>query len=265
MTMPPSHKPKAKPRLRAKTSAQDARRRVEAAPAPAPVAREAAADAVSEHIEAAIEDAAGVALDFEAFEAEFEEHGALSEESYALLGAAGVPRGVVDRHIEGRLAANEILRQEVFEISGGSERYARMMAWARQALTPEGFERLEEALSGAPAQIKEMISDLSAVYGRAASDPVAPATRRGSETAPKSAATEAGRAAQSDASIAPGGPAPDPTAPEAGFGATERFRSADQLARAIRDPRYRSDPAYREWVAETLARSDVFTRSGAAG
>lgn len=41
-----------------------------------------------------------------------------------------------------------------------------------------------------------------------------------------------------------------------------RFASADQLAKAIRDPRYRSDPAYRAWVAETLSRSDVFGRGG---
>ncbi len=47
------------------------------------------------------------------------------------------------------------------------------------------------------------------------------------------------------------------------MGAAQRFASAEQLAKAIRDPRYRADPAYRAWVAETVARSDVFGRNGA--
>lgn len=228
------------------TAARKALRRVSLPPRPT----NSAADAVAEHIEAAIADATGRTIDFDAFEAEFDANGALSEQSYALLASAGLPRSIVDRHIEGRLAAHEKYEKEILDLVGGKARYARMTDWARRALTPGAFERYEASLRGEPKVVKRVIADMSAVYAETTGDfagAAEPSAASGVTTAAsdrRPAADPAARASSEAAAMRP----------------VQRFTSAEQLAKAIRDPRYRSDPAYRAWVAETLAQSDVFGR-----
>jgi len=37
-----------------------------------------------------------------------------------------------------------------------------------------------------------------------------------------------------------------------------RFNSTQELSKAMSDPRYKTDPAFRQQVTEQLARSDIF-------
>ena len=218
----------------------------------APVAASLAADAIEDHIEEAVEDASGVRIDFEALEAEYDKNAALSDESYAMLAKAGIPRSVVDRHIEGRLAAHEKLRAEILEMVGGPERYQQMTDWARAALSTEAFARFEASLKGAPKAVKAMIAELAELYGEAMEKRAAAPLQSLRESALigfDAAKVDRTRVGAARCSEAP---------------SRQRFDSADQLAKAIRDPRYRSDPAYRAWVAETVAQSDVFGRSESA-
>ncbi|MCI4664226.1 MAG: hypothetical protein MRY74_05850 [Neomegalonema sp.] len=245
-----------------------------------PVAEDPAAEAVEDHIEAALEDAVGAPIDFDAFEHEFEQQGELSEASYRLLERAGIPRHIVDRHIEGRLAANEILREEVLAIAGGPERYWRINEWAREMLEPEDYVDWQESLIGDPEDVKAAVEDMSDEYAEATGDLASPdfpaaldgraagelrrSLHRPTPAAAQIASMHAAKRARmaQTAAQTPDMAFPPAAAPLAAAPRGQRFQSAEQLAKAIRDPRYRSDPAYRAWVAETVARSDVFGRGG---
>lgn len=166
-------------------------------------------------------EAAG-ALDFEALEEEFEATGRLSEESYALLESAGIPRWIVQRYIAGQMAAGEKLMTELHDIAGGEKRFQAAHAWAGAALPQEQRQAYAEALTAGPEQAKFAVQGVCAAYERAM------------------------------------GGAPRLTRGEAMAGGEGAFASAAEVAEAIRDPRYKKDPAYRAKIAARLARSKVF-------
>lgn len=166
-------------------------------------------------------EAAG-ALDFDTLEAEFEENGRLSEESYALLAAAGLPRRIVDRYIEGQKAASDRLMQEVYDIAGGEQRFRAAQIWAQSNLSAEELQAFDEAVNASPERARFAVHGLCAAHQHATGAP--PQLTRGE-------------------------------ALSRGEGA---FSSAQDVANAIRDPRYKTDPAYRAQVAARLAKSRVF-------
>lgn len=161
------------------------------------------------------------ALDMSELEREFHETGQLCEESYCQLEDAGVPRRTVDAFIDGQRLRAEAFTRDVYAISGGEERYAAMMDWAEATLSPGEWAAYEASLAGTPEQMRLAIDGLNAAYTRAVGDPV---------------------------QLVGGG------APVVGA----RFESAQQVVEAMRDPRYKSDEAYRRQVQQRLARSNVF-------
>lgn len=166
-------------------------------------------------------EAAG-ALDIAALEAEFEDMGRLSDESYALLAAAGIPRNVVERYIEGQQAVSEKLVKEAHDIAGGEQRLRAAMVWAQNNLSAEELGAYQEAIEASPSRARFAIQGLCAAHQRATGMP--PKLTRG----------------------------------EAGGGDHGAFTSAQSVADAIKDPRYKKDPAYRAQVAARLAKSRVF-------
>lgn len=166
-------------------------------------------------------EAAG-ALDFDALEAEFEQSGRLSEESYALLAAAGIPRRIVQAYIEGQQAQGEKLQAEAEEIAGGPERLRAAKAWAAQNLSDEQLAAYDEAVHASPDRARFAVEGLCAAHRRATGEP--PQLTRG-ESVPTSDGI---------------------------------FHSAQEVSEAIRDPRYKKDPAYRAKVAARLAKSRIF-------
>lgn len=190
----------------------------------APQALEPGVEAlVEDRIRAATEpgEAAG-GLNIEALEAEFEEHGALSEESYALLASAGIPRKIVERYIEGQKASSEKIVQEANDIAGGEHRLRAAIDWAKTNLSAEELTVYEEAVEAGPERARFAIQGLCAAHQRAT------------------------------------GAAPQLTRGEAVSRGEGVFTSAQDVANAIRDPRYKNDPAYRAQVAARLAKSRVF-------
>lgn len=178
---------------------------------------------VEDRLRAATEmgEAAG-ALDVAALEAEYEELGGLSEESYALLAAAGIPRNIVERYIEGQMAVSEKLVKEAHDIAGGEQRFRAAMVSAQNNLSEEDLAAYREAIESSPSRARFAIQGLCAAHQRATGAP--PKLTRG----------------------------------EAGGVDHGAFTSAQSVADAIKDPRYKKDPAYRAQVAARLAKSRVF-------
>ena len=194
-----------------------------AAPQPEPPVVDGVEDYVADSLRAATEqgEAAG-ALDFKALEQEFEENGRLSEESFDLLEAAGVPRWVVERYIDGMAAIGDRLLKEAHDIAGGEQRFRAAQIWAESNLSGEELDAYHEAIQSTPARARFAIQGLCAAHQRATGAP--PRLTRG----------------------------------DAGSISRGAFTSAQEVADAIRDPRYKKDAAYRAQIAARLAKSRVF-------
>lgn len=165
------------------------------------------------------------ALDFDDIEGEFEEFGALSEQTYQRLESAGVPRRIVDNYIDGQMALGEKLTAEIHALVGGPERYAAMLEWARTALSREELVAFDDAVNSSAQAARLAVQGLYAEFVREVGE--APRFVTG--------AARPGRAGSS-------------------------FASTQELVEAIRDPKYKKDPAYRAEVEQRLARSSIFGR-----
>lgn len=157
------------------------------------------------------------------FSAEFAEKGELSPESYKKLEAAGIDKNTVDLYIEGQKALAVQFETSVKAEVGGDETYAQMVDWAKSNLSPSEINAFNAAVSsGNIDQAKLAVLGLQARY----------TSVNGSE--PKKVI---GGKASTTADV---------------------FESTAQLTAAMRDPRYKTDPAYRADVQAKLARSSVF-------
>lgn len=164
-----------------------------------------------------------VGLDFDVFEQEYSENGELSPEAYQALDEAGFPRSLVDNYIEGQEALASTAKTEMFDIAGGEEGYGNMMDWAADSLSPSEIEAYNATVESGDVGITRLaIQGLVARYR-----------------------SEVGT---------------EPNLVEGNSGATSggRFESAAEVTAAMRDPRYQNDPAYRQRVAQMMARSSVF-------
>lgn len=161
-------------------------------------------------------------LDFSEFSAEFATKGELSPESYAKLEAAGFDKQIVDNYIAGQKAVAAQYETEILAEVGGREKYSEITAWAKANLTPSEIDAFNAAVSsGNTAQAKLAVLGLSAQFSKAV----------GSE--PK---LVQGRPTSASEDV---------------------FESTAQLTEAMRNPLYRSDPAYRAKVQAKLARSNI--------
>ena len=111
-------------------------------------------------------------------------------------------------------------QQAIMNIAGGEEAYGEMMQWAAQTLDPQEIDSYNSVTnSGNVSAIKFAVEALKSRY-----------------------VAEVGQ----ERELVTGRKAPSKS---------KVFRSNAELARAIADPRYASDPAYRIDVEEKLARS----------
>ena len=91
---------------------------------------EAAVEQEVQEQQKAVEDAKGVledkGLDYEALTKEYEEHGALSNQTYADLAKAGFSKSMVDTFIAGIEASNDRFVQQVYNYAGGEAEYQKL-------------------------------------------------------------------------------------------------------------------------------------------
>lgn len=162
-------------------------------------------------------------LNINDFAAEWNQNGSLSNESYEKLAKAGYDRNLVDQFIEGQKARAVQFESAVKTEVGGEERYNEMIAWAKGNLTPAEIDAYNRAVSsGSKEQAALAAVGLAAKYEKAV----------GSE--PQRIIGGKGQPSSGDV-----------------------FESVAQVTEAMKDPKYKSDPAYRQKVQEKLARSNV--------
>ena len=153
---------------------------------------------------------------------EFSEKGELSDKSFIELEKAGISRDMVEAYIRGQesIATSEAL--EVQNEVGGNANYSAMSDWASENLSEsdlDGFNSIVE--NGSIDQAKMAVKGLYSQFISAGGNP-----------------PELSQGGTSGSSVKP-------------------FGSAAQVTEAMRDPRYSTDPAFRDNVEKRLAVSNV--------
>ena len=148
--------------------------------------------------------------------------GDLTDESYADLESRGLPRDLVQAYVEGQKALMNAHRASVLDSVGGEDAYAAMTQWADKNLSDAEIEAYDNAMaSGDQNAIMMNIQGLHARYQQA-------------EGRPNLIKGEVGAA-----------------------NASQGFRSWAEVTTAMKDNRYRNDPAYQEEVKQRLAVSNL--------
>ena len=162
-------------------------------------------------------------IDFDALAAEYEKDGALSADSLAALEKAGYPKPMVDAYLAGLDALADRYVQEVRNIAGGEENYARLIQFLGTQPTNiiDGFNAAIR--SGNIAQITLAIrgveAQMTAAYGTAN-----PSVMAGAQ----------------------------------GAGTPTGYQTTAEMTKDMSDPRYQTDPAFTQEVYRKLQYSSLF-------
>ena len=162
-------------------------------------------------------------IDFDALAAEYDKDGALSAESLTALEKAGYPKSVVDAYLAGLDALADRYVQEVKNLAGGEENYARLIQFIgsqpqnvidgfNAAIQTGNIAQIQLALAGVQAQ-------MTAAYGT--SNPSVLAGAQGAGT---------------------------PTG----------YQTTEEMTKDMSDPRYQTDPAFTQEVYRKLQHSSLF-------
>ena len=162
-------------------------------------------------------------LDMQTLANEFERTGALSEESYQALAKAGIDKGTVDQYIAGNRSLAQQQIDQVMNSVGGPDTYQAVVDWAKTTLSPAEQKAYNKILQSADMDaIKLAAAGLKARYeGVMGRDPKV--TLKGSP---------------------------------AGGNQAAGYRSVDEMTRAMADPRYHTDPAYRDSVIQKVDKTN---------
>jgi hypothetical protein len=161
--------------------------------------------------------------DLSKFSEEWVEKGELSENSYKELQKLGYPQEFVDTYIEGFQAIQDRQVGEVYKTVGGEENYKAMTEWASANLPENEVASYDNIITGNDhSQTKLAVKGLWAQYTEA--NGKQPKLIGGSQS---------------------------------GVGSVTPFRSTAEVVKAMSDPRYSNDSAYRKDVEKRLEFSDV--------
>ena len=155
----------------------------------------------------------------------WQQKGEITEAHYKELEQAGIPRNIVNNHLEGLRQDYAVTEREIFAIrdSYGADNFANMQEWAAGNLTDAEKKAYSSGInSKSIEQVKLTVAGLHARY------------------------------------VASVGSEPDLLAGRPVAGATNKFESLAQLEEAMNDPRYAKDEAYRSKVEDKLSRSSIF-------
>lgn len=172
------------------------------------------------------EAAAKPAVDWAALTSKVQAGDAFSDEDYATLDSAGIPREIVDTYLESAKVVSETRLTDSYKYVGGGDvekgkaEAEALLAWAATSLEPAEIEEANRALSG--AGWRTVIDGLKA--RRAAASP----------TAGEPKIVSGNRAVSSD---------------------TLPFKTPQEQSRAINDPRYKHGPQFDSaYHAQVVAR-----------
>ena len=164
-------------------------------------------------------------INFDDFYDEFADKGELSIESYKKLEDAGYHKDLVDGYIQGQEARSVLFTNDVHALAGGEAAFDAMVEWGSENLTEPEKVRFNDSINSNDLGSAKLV--IEALKGRYAA---------------KEGTFKRGRIESSD-SIDGSNP--------------EGYASPAEMSVAMRDPRYRTDPAYVKMV-ETKVKNSTF-------
>jgi hypothetical protein len=160
-------------------------------------------------------------LDMGKLTEEYDTNDGLTDDSYAALEAAGIPKATVDQYIEGQKALVAKAQSEAYSLTDGKEGYEAMSGWAKANLSAEELSNYNTQVNSPNSKVREMaIRGLHAQFSADSGDGKPLVHGNNSVTADGSG-----------------------------------FKSRAQMIEAMQDSKYQSDPAYRAEVENKIARS----------
>ena len=179
--------------------------------------------ATKESVEEATKTLSEKGIDYGALTTEYEEKGALSEDTYKKLADAGYPKAVVDTYIRGIEAANEAFVNSVYTVAGGKDEYDKLSNYI-QSKGKDAVEGFNDALmNGSLSTVKMLINGFKAEM----------TLRNGTQKA---------------SVLGSGSPA-----------GTSGFANEADMDKAMDDPRYGVDEEYTKQVTKRLSKSKFFS------
>lgn len=185
------------------------------------------ADALDEPADAETD----TAFSWEEFNSHLTNGGEVSDEWVEKAKANNIPKAVLDNLANGVTAQKRAVAAETYQIMGGEQQYADAVQWARRNLSASEKADLKAALSstGWRTALRWLKQEMS--------------TRQSAQVSKKKT------------------PRVDTQIPHQNDSALEPFNSQDEVAAAMRDPKYRTDPQYRH---EVQKRNALFLQRGPA-
>lgn len=156
-------------------------------------------------------------FNYDALSAEFEANGDLLPDTRAKLAKQGLDKRLVDNYIEGQKALVQKAMDDVASVVGGRDQMNTVVQWARANLTADEKKSIDAVKD--PAVLKIILKNLEQ------------------------------RMNDNDGQL------PQQLQGKAGGSKGNYFESMAQVEEAINDPRYSTDPAYRNKVARKLTAS----------
>jgi len=161
-------------------------------------------------------------LDYNKYYQEYLETSTLSQESYAELNEKGMSSDMVNSWIEGQQAISDQITEQVHNSVGGPDKYNELVGWAANTLPQNEIDVFNRALeSGNPDDTLFVVKSLNAQYQMA------------------------------------NGSTPNLLQGSTGRSSAEGFTSLMQMSEAMNDPKYQTDPAFREEVTRKLESSNL--------
>lgn len=169
-------------------------------------------------------DASSSAVDWDVISDKLGTSQNLEESDFEKLTGMGIPREVIESYIELLETGNEAAQAKTIEYAGGQESIDQMFGWAQQNLTEDEIGNYNSIL--ASTNWRMAVDSLRVAAGMA-----------GSSTAEDAGAPQLMEGA---------------SAPASGTG----FASSQEMISAMSDPKYKSDPAFRNQVRLRVGRSN---------
>ena len=161
-------------------------------------------------------------IDFEKYAREYGEEGALSETSYKELADKGMTQEVVDTWITGQQAIADKVLNKAYDAVGGNEEYESLVKWASTSLNDKEIDSFNRAIEAPNSD--DVVFAIKSLHARRSMEE---------------------------------GQAPTLLQGDTGGTGVDSFKSVAQLTKAMNDPRYSNDPAYRDEVTQKLSQSSI--------
>lgn len=160
-------------------------------------------------------------LNLNPFYEEFASQGTLTEDSYKKLEAAGLNKELVDSYIAGQQALSNATIQSIYNVAGGEEKYKALTDWAGKTLSEAEQKNFNEIMEkGSLEAATFAVKGLKAQYD--AQFGIQPNLLKGQVSNNE-----------------------------------DVYRSTAEVIRAINDPKYQNDTAYRKTVEDKIKRSNI--------